>query len=112
MHVSLTVDDIAEINSGGSGHPVIAFPLHLISESVTMVTAYPTASHQIVIFLSGARQCTPPPSPLFHGAKLPKSNASPPAKSQLLSELCVYTVVLAVLFIMEIFGSKPMTLLY
>lgn len=32
VHVLPTLDSITEINSGGSGHPMITSPLHLISE--------------------------------------------------------------------------------
>lgn len=59
MHVLPTVDDIAEINSGGSGHPMIAFPLDLIPELVAMVIAY-TASHQSIFSAHTAVQPTLP----------------------------------------------------
>lgn len=47
------LDDIIEIYSGRSGHPMITSPLHFISELVTMVMTYPKASHQIIIFFPG-----------------------------------------------------------
>lgn len=54
-------DTMSDVNSGESGHPVIAAPLHLISELVTRATKPPTpqspkASHQIIIFSLGSMQ--------------------------------------------------------
>lgn len=115
-HVLPALDDITEINSGGSGHPMITSPLNLIYVLVTMVMAYPKASHQIIIFSLGlVVRTTIQPTPLCSQTGLIKRLAadlvspgsrSPPTESQLLSELCVFTVVLAVLLIIEIFGNK------
>ncbi len=116
VHVLPTLDDITEINSGGSGHPTITSPFHLMSVLVTMVMAYPKVADQIIIFsLGSVVQTTIQPTPLRSQTSLIKHLAadlvspgsrSPPTKSQLLSELCVFTAVLAVLLIIEIFGNK------
>lgn len=116
VHVSPTVNNVTEINSGGSGHPIITLPLYLISELVSMVKVYPKASHQIIIFsLGSAAQTTIQPTPSCSQNGLIKRLAedlvspgacSPQTESQLLSELCVFMPVLAVLLIIEIFGNK------
>lgn len=57
-----------------------------------------------------AFQPTPPCSQTCQIKHLDADLVSPGAKSQLLSELCVYTVVLAAPLIIEIFGNKPVKL--
>lgn len=122
MHVLPTLDDTTEINSGGSGHPMITSPLHLISELVAMVMAFPKDSHQIIIFsLGSAARAGVQPTPQCDQTGLIKSLAldlvspgfrSPPTGTHFLSELCVFTVVLAVLLITEIFGNKQHLLIF
>lgn len=110
-------DDITEINSGGSGHPMItsASPSHLL---VWLPWWWPTPQppHQIIIFSLGSEaragvQPTPPCSQTglikrFAADLVSPGSCSPPTESQLLSERCVFTAVLAVLLITEVFGDK------
>lgn len=122
VHVSPTLDNITEINSGGSGHPIITPPLYLISVLVSMAMAYPKASHQIIIFSLGSAawttiQPTPPSSQVGLIKRLAEDFVSPGARlpqteSQLVSEPCVFTLVLAVLLIIEIFEDKQHLLLF
>ena len=100
---------------------MITFPLHLISELVTMVMAYPTDTHQYNFLsgLSGANRhpahcCVKPNTPNQtprHGFDL-LGLSNRKATSQLLSGCCVFKDISAVLFRGDIcpqsgtFGSK------